>query len=155
MVEESKPNLAPVYTSDHLVSDTEIAPVEDKVEEQARTSDEDDNEVFESASEDEEETSALRRTDRKRKQPDRFSDYQLYGAFALNAESYIRNLPDTIDETKKRDDWPEWQLAIKDEFKSLDKNHTWDLVDLSDGCRAVPCKWVFKIKYTTTTRHGC
>lgn len=81
------------------------------------------------------------------KQPEKFSDYHLYGTFALNAESYIQNLPETIDEAKKRDDWPEWQLAINDELKSLEENRTWDLVDLPDGCRAMPCKWVFKIKY--------
>lgn len=40
----------------------------------------------------------------------------------------------------------EWQLAIEDEFKSLFKNNTWDLVQLPTSRIPVGCKWIFKIK---------
>jgi len=44
-------------------------------------------------------------------------------------------------------DAKEWQLAIAVEFKSLLKNHTWDLVLLPSNRSPVGCKWVFKTKH--------
>ena len=35
---------------------------------------------------------------------------------------------------------------MSEERASLDKNQTWDLVELPHGKRAIGCKWVFKIK---------
>ncbi|CAA7062674.1 unnamed protein product [Microthlaspi erraticum] len=40
-----------------------------------------------------------------------------------------------------------WRGAMKVEIKALDENHTWDLVKLPAGKRAIGCKWVYKIKY--------
>ena len=39
---------------------------------------------------------------------------------------------------------PRWKTAMKEEFISLQKNNTWELVDLSPGRKLVQCKWVFK-----------
>lgn len=39
-----------------------------------------------------------------------------------------------------------WLKAIDDEFSALEKNCTWDLVDLPAGKNLVQSKWVFKIK---------
>ena len=36
--------------------------------------------------------------------------------------------------------------AMQDEMKSLHKNHTYDLVELPKGKRALKNKWVFKCK---------
>ncbi|XP_070035540.1 uncharacterized mitochondrial protein AtMg00820-like [Nicotiana tomentosiformis] len=33
------------------------------------------------------------------------------------------------------------------EFETLYANHTWDLVPLSAGKRAIGCKWVYKVKH--------
>ncbi|KAG8486151.1 hypothetical protein CXB51_019512 [Gossypium anomalum] len=41
---------------------------------------------------------------------------------------------------------PTWTTATHNEYKALLANHTWDLVPLPEGQRAVGCKWVFKIK---------
>ena len=36
---------------------------------------------------------------------------------------------------------------MKEEFSSLQKNNTWELVDLPLGRKLVQCKWVFKNKF--------
>ena len=36
---------------------------------------------------------------------------------------------------------------MKEEFISIQKSNTWELVDLSPGRKLVQCKWVYKIKF--------
>ena len=36
---------------------------------------------------------------------------------------------------------------MKEEFSSLKKNNTWELVDLPPRRKIVQCKWVFKTKF--------
>ena len=43
-------------------------------------------------------------------------------------------------------DSPKWMTAMQEEFESLLKNGTWQLVDKPKGCKVVGCKWVFKKK---------
>ena len=43
---------------------------------------------------------------------------------------------------------PIWKTTMKEEFNSLQKNNTWELVDLPAGRKLVKCKWVFKTKFT-------
>ena len=42
---------------------------------------------------------------------------------------------------------PIWKKSMKQEFSSLQKNNTWELVDLSPGRKLVQRKWVFKTKF--------
>ncbi|XP_070033037.1 flocculation protein FLO11-like [Nicotiana tomentosiformis] len=42
---------------------------------------------------------------------------------------------------------PAWQEAMRKEFKALETNHTWDIIDLPQGKKPIGCKWVYKIKY--------
>nr|XP_016452318.1 PREDICTED: uncharacterized protein LOC107776883 [Nicotiana tabacum] len=42
---------------------------------------------------------------------------------------------------------PAWQQAMNQEFDALFSNHTWDLVSLPAGKKAIGCKWVYKIKH--------
>lgn len=39
-----------------------------------------------------------------------------------------------------------WRDACDDEITSIERNKTWDLVDLPSGAKAIGLKWVFKIK---------
>ena len=41
---------------------------------------------------------------------------------------------------------PLWQQAMAEELQTLEKTHTWDLVDLPRGKSVIGCKWVYKIK---------
>ena len=43
-------------------------------------------------------------------------------------------------------DSDEWSKACQYEIDALDKNGTWELVDLLSGCKTVKSKWVFKLK---------
>ncbi|XP_070008012.1 uncharacterized protein [Nicotiana sylvestris] len=42
---------------------------------------------------------------------------------------------------------PAWQEAMRKEFKALEANHTWTIVELSTGKKPIGYKWVYKIKY--------
>ena len=52
--------------------------------------------------------------------------------------------PQTYEDAAK---YPIWQAAMKEEFNSLQKSNTWELVDLPPGRKLVQCKWVYKTKF--------
>lgn len=54
--------------------------------------------------------------------------------------------PQTYAEAMRSSKSHEWKIAIDDELRSLEKNGTWDLVDLPPNKRPIHSKWVFKIK---------
>jgi len=80
-----------------------------------------------------------RRSNRERKQPARYTDYVLL-ASSLEGE------PTTYTEAMNAPDASKWEQAAKEEYKSLIKNKTWQLVDLPRNRKAIGCKWVFKAK---------
>ena len=43
---------------------------------------------------------------------------------------------------------PIWQTAMKEEFSSLQKSNTWELVDLPLGRKLVQCKCVYTTKFS-------
>ena len=42
---------------------------------------------------------------------------------------------------------PAWQAAMTQEFDALHLNHTWDLVPLPFGKKAIGCRWIYKVKH--------
>ena len=54
------------------------------------------------------------------------------------------SIPTTLSEALSSENWKQ---AMNLEMEALEKNKTWDLVDLPTGKRPVGCKWVFTIKY--------
>ena len=57
--------------------------------------------------------------------------------------------PSCYDEAMLRDDKLKWEKAMQSEMDALHHNSTWELVNLPTGKRALPCKWVYKLKVTT------
>ena len=43
---------------------------------------------------------------------------------------------------------PIWKTSMKEEFSLLQKNDTWELVDLPPRRKLVQCKWVFKTNFS-------
>lgn len=95
-----------------------------------------DNDV-ESVSVNEEQPIQERRyPSRNRKPPDYLS---------YNVSSVDSGEPTTFYEATHADDAEKWHDAMADEYNSLIKLHTWDLVDKPNK-KVIPCKWVYKIK---------
>jgi Reverse transcriptase (RNA-dependent DNA polymerase) len=42
-----------------------------------------------------------------------------------------------------------WKKAMSEELMALEKNHTWELVELPYGKRPVGCRWIYKIKFNS------
>jgi hypothetical protein len=80
----------------------------------------------------------LRRSKRQRKETSFGSDFFTY---------LVEDEPQNFYEAISSPDAKFWKEAIKIEIDSISKNHTWILVDLPKGAKAIGCKWIFKKKY--------
>lgn len=85
----------------------------------------------------------MRRNDRKKNLPRRFEDYVI---LTLNAEHYVEDLPQTVQEINHTENMEKWYEAIKEEINSLERNHTWTLMELPSGRKAIQNKLIFKMK---------
>ena len=65
--------------------------------------------------------------------------------FAEKCYLMVESDPQTYEDVAND---PRWQIAMKEEFISLHKNNTWELVDLPPGRKLVQCKWVYKTKFS-------
>jgi transposase InsO family protein len=54
--------------------------------------------------------------------------------------------PECYEEAMEHDHKKEWLKAMQEEIKSLHENHTYDLVALPKGRRALKNKWVYRLK---------
>ena len=53
-------------------------------------------------------------------------------------------IPKTLSEALSKEEWRE---AMRVEMEALEKNRTWEIVELPKGKKPVGCKWVFSVKY--------
>ena len=54
--------------------------------------------------------------------------------------------PQSFLEAKSHEDSSNWLRAMQDEMDSLQKNKTYELVELLEGRKALKNKWVYKFK---------
>jgi transposase InsO family protein len=75
------------------------------------------------------------------RKPSRFDDYVMTAATMFSSSE-----PTSFEEAVHSDQKSEWQKAMKNEIQSLRENQTWELTDLPPEKKAIPCKWVYKVK---------
>lgn len=52
--------------------------------------------------------------------------------------------PNTVDECRRRKDWPKWKEAIQAELRSLEKREVFgQITQIPKGVKPVGYKWVF------------
>ena len=56
--------------------------------------------------------------------------------------------PSCYKEAMLAGDKSQWELAMQSEISSIEQNKTWELFPLPKGQKVLPCKWVFKKKFT-------
>lgn len=126
---------------ENVASDQELDNVEN-------TAEDNETEITES----DPQTLPLRRTQRERTRPTYLNDYVLITeveCFYLAEEEgeilllSMNEEPRDFYEAKKK---KEWITACEDELCSIEKTHTWDLVDPPEGAKSIGLKWVFKLK---------
>ncbi|KAE8225489.1 hypothetical protein CF326_g7860, partial [Tilletia indica] len=54
--------------------------------------------------------------------------------------------PATYAEAKRRLDWGKWNKAMDEQMEALVGMHTWDVVELPPGRKAIGSRWVYKLK---------
>ncbi|KAK3015726.1 hypothetical protein RJ639_005926 [Escallonia herrerae] len=62
----------------------------------------------------------------------------------LGEQAITVSIPKTVKEALYH---PGWHNVMLEEIQALDDNHTWDLVNLPEGKKAVGCKWVYTVKF--------
>ena len=62
------------------------------------------------------------------------------------AAAAVVDEPQTYEEALSSDHSDKWRQAMDDEIKSLHANQTWTTQPIPSGVRAIPVKWVYKIK---------
>ena len=67
-------------------------------------------------------------------------------SMALAAHSFLYSEPKSYKDAMASPDAHEWKKGCDEEMASLNEHQTADLVDLPEGCTAIPSKWTFKAK---------
>ena len=87
-----------------------------------------------------------RRSQRNIVAPDRYGcitgDWWNYASLATTDSDEPKNITEAFNSKNGK----QWRHATDDEYNSLIKNNTWELVDLPDQKNVVGCKWLFKLK---------
>ena len=93
------------------------------------------------------------------KKPEHLDDYVMITEDLVNGSEHLdgyvmiaedladkTEYPETFEEAVSSKNHTEWKKAMNSEIASLEENRTWDLVNLPQDAKAIPCKWVFRLK---------
>ncbi|KAG7599681.1 GAG-pre-integrase domain [Arabidopsis suecica] len=86
----------------------------------------------------------LRRSGREVTRPGYLKDYVLLAE--VECERLLLMINDEPWDYNEAKDSKKWKEACVEEISSIEKNKTWDLVELPVGAKAIGLKWVFKLK---------
>lgn len=64
-------------------------------------------------------------------------DYMVY---ALSAEEFVDDVPQSYEEIEEREDKEVWKQAVREEMTSLIENKTWTLTSLPTGKKSISSK---------------
>ena len=87
--------------------------------------------------------------DRGRRQivpPAWMSDYSNIACALIAAEEIESSEPQCYHEARNSKDWHLWDGSMTDEYTSLQRNKTWDIVDRPKDQAVISCRWLYKIK---------
>jgi hypothetical protein len=84
---------------------------------------------------------SLRRSTRVRNPPRRYDDFVSSVYLSTNDDE-----PSCYQEVVKGSNRDKWKEVMKDEMNALERNATWELVELPRDKNTVGCKWVYKLK---------
>lgn len=91
-----------------------------------------------------------RRSSRERQLPQRLNDFELIADDVVNSEGELihfallaESKPVSLEETMKNH---KWIHVMEEELQSIERNQTWELVDLPVQKKPITVKWVFKVK---------
>lgn len=81
------------------------------------------------------------------KPPTRYKDFVCNVCFNVNPVYDVSLAePKTFKEAMLSIDSEQWSEAMNNEINSLKENETWEMVNLPKGRKAIPCKWIYRIK---------
>ena len=91
---------------------------------------------------------AIDRPRRSNNPPQRFIEECNIASYALSVAEEIEDNAEPSNYAKAITyaDCKNWMTAMQDEMQSLEKNCTWELVNLPKEKKTVRCKWIFKRK---------
>lgn len=92
-----------------------------------------------------------RRLQRNSQLPLRFVDHEVFPYNAGNNECdlvhfslFVNNKPLNLEESMKKQ---AWKKAMIEELRSIEKNQTWELINLPPDKHPIIVKWVYKLKW--------
>jgi hypothetical protein len=87
----------------------------------------------------------VRRSTRVRAEPARYAD-EFPGRVAAVGFRDLTDEPQSLKEVRERPDWGLWEESMREEYGALRQKGVFTEVELPDHVKALPCRWVYKIK---------